>query len=166
MFQNQYEESRYWRRKWQNHKDNAPYRNAKFLMSFEEWMKVWFDSGHAHERGRGKGKFCMARFNDAGDYVVGNVKIISFEENEAELWARPETLQRIKKALDGNSYAKGYKHTSVACIKMSINSAVAKPVICTSDGNEFLNIKAAASFYGIKTHNLEGLFRGPNKINI
>lgn len=163
MIQNQYEEMRFWRRKWQNHKDNSAARNAQFLLSFDEWFKIWLDSGHINERGKGRGKYCMSRFGDKGDYEIGNIKIVTYEENEAELWSRPETLQKIQKALIGNDYAKGYKHTDDACARMVVNSAVAKPVICLTDRREFDNIKAAANFYGIKKHNLEGLFRGTTR---
>lgn len=27
-------------------------------MSFEEWLKIWVDSGHLHERGNRKGQYC------------------------------------------------------------------------------------------------------------
>ena len=163
MFQSQHEEMRHWRRKFQNHKDNSKQRNAQFLLTFDEWFKIWIDSGFIAQRGRGSGKYCMARFGDKGDYVLGNVKIISYEENEAELWARPETLQKIRKALVGNSYAKGYKHTEEACIRMSNNSPTAKQVICLDDGHEFKSIKAAANFYGIRIHNLEAALSGKPK---
>jgi len=110
-----------WRGKYRNHKDNATRRGHEFLLTFEEWFEIWEKSGHLHERGLGNGKYCMGRFGDEGPYAVGNVKIISWEENEAELWARPETLERIQNALIGNSYAKGYKHTDEARKSMKGN---------------------------------------------
>lgn len=56
----------------------------KFNFTFEEWLAVWIESGKLHLRGRGAGKFCMARKNDLGDYEVGNTDIKSWEENSRE----------------------------------------------------------------------------------
>jgi hypothetical protein len=67
-----------------------PDRNGhriRVTMTFEEWLQVWADSGKLHLRGRGRGKFCMARKDDLGDYAMGNVEIRSHEDNcrEAKL---------------------------------------------------------------------------------
>lgn len=56
----------------------------EFRLTFTEWKRIWDESGHAHERGRGKGKYCMARFDDLGHYEVGNIKIQSFTDNFLE----------------------------------------------------------------------------------
>ncbi len=53
----------------------AKYRKVDFQITFEEWFKVWIDSGHYHERGVGKDKYCMSRFNDEGPYAYNNVFI-------------------------------------------------------------------------------------------
>ena len=59
-------------------------RGIPFLLTFEEWWKIWQDSGHWEERGCGKGKYVMARYGDIGPYDTGNVKIITMEENTVE----------------------------------------------------------------------------------
>lgn len=59
-------------------------RGILFLLTFEEWLQIWQDSGHLHERGRKKGQYCMARFNDTGPYAVWNVKIMQHCLNVAE----------------------------------------------------------------------------------
>ena len=64
-----------------------PDRNGhriQVTMTFEEWLQVWTDSGKLHLRGNGRGKFCMARKDDLGDYAVGNVDIKACEENSRE----------------------------------------------------------------------------------
>lgn len=64
-----------------------PDRNGhriQVTMTFEEWLQVWMDSGNLHLRGNGRGKFCMARKDDLGDYAVGNVEIKSCEDNSRE----------------------------------------------------------------------------------
>jgi hypothetical protein len=64
-----------------------PDRNGhriQVTMTFGEWLQVWMDSGKLHLRGNGRGKFCMARTSDLGDYAVGNVEIKACEENSRE----------------------------------------------------------------------------------
>ena len=73
----------------------AKVRGIEFKLTFEEWLKIWIDSGHLHERGRGIGKYCMARFNDKGAYEVGNVKIILFTENLREKVISQETRKKL-----------------------------------------------------------------------
>ncbi len=48
-------------------------RNISFDLTFEEWYKIWLDSGRWQERGRGG--YVMARFGDKGPYAIGNVEI-------------------------------------------------------------------------------------------
>lgn len=67
-----------------NHKADAKRRGIPFLFSYQEWLEVWENSGHLHHRGRGRDKFCMARFGDSGPYSKANVKIIKFSENITE----------------------------------------------------------------------------------
>ncbi len=66
---------------WHFQKARAGKRGIEFLLTFEEWLKIWEDSGHIHERGRLKHQYCMARNGDCGPYAVGNVSIITMEEN-------------------------------------------------------------------------------------
>jgi hypothetical protein len=72
-------------------------RGIQFLLSAEEWWSIWTMSGHWNARGSGRGRYCMARYNDAGPYAVGNVRIITNEENGTELWrcCSPETRARM-----------------------------------------------------------------------
>ena len=64
-----------------DHKKGAARGHIPFLLTFEEWLKIWVDSGHMHERGCRKGEYVMARFGDKGPYAIGNVKIITCNEN-------------------------------------------------------------------------------------
>ena len=56
-------------------------RGINFLLTFKEWIKIWIDSGHLHERGRGLGKYHMGRFGDKGPYAIGNVAIMLGSKN-------------------------------------------------------------------------------------
>jgi hypothetical protein len=70
-----------WRDAYHQHKGNAKIRGVPFLLSFEEWQQIWERSGKWHLRGKGEGKYQMARFFDRGGYEVGNVRIILHETN-------------------------------------------------------------------------------------
>ena len=71
-------------RDWHAHKWNARRRNIPFLLTYEQWLDIWLQSGHLHERGNRKGQYVMARFEDTGPYSVNNVKIVTREINHAE----------------------------------------------------------------------------------
>jgi len=62
----------------------AKQRGVEFNLTFDEWHDWWLNTGHADERGKGKGTYCMARLNDAGAYELGNIKCLSFEDNVKE----------------------------------------------------------------------------------
>lgn len=60
---------------------NALARGIQFLLSFEQWLTIWTESGKLDQRGRGADKFCMCRNGDVGPYEVGNVFIGTGREN-------------------------------------------------------------------------------------
>jgi hypothetical protein len=66
------------------HKGGAKRRNIAFLLTFKEWLAIWFDSGKWEQRGRGSDQYCMARYGDAGPYAIGNVRICTIAENTSE----------------------------------------------------------------------------------
>ena len=87
--------------KYGKQKHRARQRGIEFNISFEDWMKVWLDSGHWNQRGKGKGKYNMSRINDVGPYTYENVFIQSHEGN----------------ASDGH---KGIPKTAEECLKNSL----------------------------------------------
>jgi hypothetical protein len=60
---------------------NALDRGVEWLFDFDGWLKVWKDSGHYAERGRGQGQYQMARKGDCGPYADWNVVIVRMEAN-------------------------------------------------------------------------------------
>ena len=62
-------------------KSNARTRGISFMLTFEQWMAIWTESGKLDQRGRGAQKFCMCRNNDVGPYEIGNVFIGTGREN-------------------------------------------------------------------------------------
>jgi hypothetical protein len=97
-------------------------------MTFDEWLQVWTDSGKLHLRGNGLGKCCMARKDDLGDYVVGNVEIKFCEENsrEAKL-GRPGLKGRV-------SPTKGITQSETSNAKRRAAMDGAAPLACPSCG--------------------------------
>jgi hypothetical protein len=92
-----------------------PDRNGhriQVTMTFEEWLQVWIHSGKLHLRGNGRGKFCMARTNDLGDYAVGNVEIKACEENsrEAKLGRPASACTRDKMSTTRAGVSKSQSH--------------------------------------------------------
>jgi len=78
---------------------NAWKRGIEWKLTFRQWLRIWTESGHLHERGKLKHQYVMARFGDEGAYEVGNVKIITHEEN-------------CREGSIGNAHAKGIVHSA------------------------------------------------------
>lgn len=101
------------REAWRSQRSHAKSRGISFLLTFEQWFEIWLASGHWLERGRGRGKYCMSRFGDAGAYEVDNVRIITHEQNLSEGHkGKPKSVEhrlRIAAAMGGNSNTLGYK---------------------------------------------------------
>ena len=72
---------RFARNMYSSQKHLARIRTIPFLLTFVEWLVIWEMSGKLDERGRERGKYCMARKNDIGPYAWWNVDIIEHGEN-------------------------------------------------------------------------------------
>ena len=74
-----------WAAMYSTQRNNAiSHRGIEWKFTFPQWLKIWKDSGHLHERGRIKGKYVMSRICDLGAYEENNIKIIPFGENSIE----------------------------------------------------------------------------------
>lgn len=79
---------------WQFYSQRASARNRidcqgnpiEFNLTFDEWFKIWQDSGHWEQRGIRKGQYCMSRYNDIGNYEIGNVFIQPVQQNTKDGW--------------------------------------------------------------------------------
>lgn len=76
-------------------------RGVEWSITFPEWWKVWQESGHYHERGRGQG-YCMARFGDIGSYSVGNVYIVTIGQNFSDSYIKSPWKERFKNRIKNN----------------------------------------------------------------
>jgi hypothetical protein len=104
------------------HKCNTKKRGIPFLLTFEEWLKIWEDSGHFHERGvrHGLGQYVMARHGGDGAFTVGNVIIIPRSEDlsdylDPEPFSESDTLKRAGK----RAYRKKHRERSLAMERAS-----------------------------------------------
>jgi hypothetical protein len=65
------------------HRGNAKRRGVAFNLTFDQWWNWWIGTGKYALRGRGKGKYVMARCGDTGPYALGNIYCCEFGENVA-----------------------------------------------------------------------------------
>ena len=72
-----YNENPYY--KFYSHRQGSIRRGIRFDLTFEEWWKIWQDSGHWEERGT-QG-FHMCRKGDIGPYSIDNVVIEHHSKN-------------------------------------------------------------------------------------
>lgn len=85
------------RQKFNVHRGTAKVRSIAWEFTFEEWCKVWEDSGKWLLRGRRKGCYCMARIGDVGPYRAGNVEIITAAQNTRDSYRHCTVAERRAK---------------------------------------------------------------------
>lgn len=87
-------------KKYRGQMSHSKTRNIPFTLTFDEWITIWLDSGHWHERGKGKGTYVMSRRGDKGGYELGNVFIQSNLDNVLQAQkGRPQSIElRMKKS--------------------------------------------------------------------
>ncbi len=84
------------KRRFQLHRQNSKQRGIPFLLTFEEWLKIWTASGYLHKSGKCKGQYCMARRGDLGAYKIGSVRIITVEQNHEEMRHTPANKEKAR----------------------------------------------------------------------
>lgn len=62
--------------RYREQKYNARGRGIEWSLTYEEWLKIWTDSGKLHLRGRKGGGYVMARFGDVGPYSVDRKSVV------------------------------------------------------------------------------------------
>jgi hypothetical protein len=90
--------------KYRAQKYQARSRKLGFTLTFEEWCKLWNDSGHWNDRGVGSGKYVMSRKGDIGPYSLDNVFIQSFEQNVTDGNHKVPKRPQHTYIIDGKSY--------------------------------------------------------------
>lgn len=82
---------------YKNQRFNSIRRDIPWEFKLWDWYVIWRDSGKLPFRGRKKGQYVMARFNDVGPYSKDNVKIITCSENIIEVRRRERSESRLHK---------------------------------------------------------------------
>jgi len=146
---------------------NATARGIPFLLSFEQWLSIWNDSGKLNERGRGAKKYCMCRYNDIGSYEIGNVFIGTGRENVRDgnlgKIMSQEVREKISQAHIGKpkEWVKGSKNPMHRPdVKAKISKAIGGANHYNSRGvvtpaGFFDTAKLAAEFLGIPKSTIE-----------
>lgn len=95
---------------------NAERRCIPFKLSFDEWLAIWKRSRHLPHRGKGDGKYCMARFGDKGAYEVGNVRIITHNQNSEEIVVTP-AMRKARAVNKGKTFSVQHRIRIGAALK-------------------------------------------------
>ena len=124
-----------WKQKYDQHKYRAERRDIPFELTFKQWLKIWQDSGHLHERGHRQGQYVMARFFGRGSYKIGNVRIITTEDNthliSAEARARMVRNSRVTRQARHASEIKGDQYWQFGLRVIPPKDAIATDVAQT-----------------------------------
>ena len=123
--------------RYRKQKYSAERKNIKFNISFDDWFNWWKSTGKYHLRGRKKGQYQMARFNDIGPYEIGNIKCITMEENTREGNSGSKLSEEHKRKIGLSSL--GNKHTKESKLKIS---KARKGMKFTSEHRENMRIAA------------------------
>lgn len=75
-----------------NQRSNASHRGIEWQLLLADWWRIWSESGHWCDRGRGRGKFVMSRRGDVGPYAAWNVFIQLATLNNSD---RPSKKSRL-----------------------------------------------------------------------
>lgn len=73
-------------------RENARIRKIQWGLTFKNWWRIWRESGKWHLRGRGQGKYVMARWDNTDGYCEGNVLITPSVSNNSKTMANKSGL--------------------------------------------------------------------------
>jgi hypothetical protein len=110
------------KQQYHNHKARAKRKVVPFELSFDEWMKIWTDSGHYHEKGTKRGQYVMSRYKDQGGYTLYNVYIQTVGANTKEAFTTNNS-DFIKPRRGEENHFYGKKHTESSIEKIKIARA-------------------------------------------
>lgn len=83
-------------------KQNAKSREIAWeFTSFEQWFKMWGDSGKWEQRGRHHGGYVMHRYGDVGPYSVDNCAIVPIAQNVRYMMRKRHTRNSTTVTFEG-----------------------------------------------------------------
>ena len=102
-----------------NHKARAKRKGVIFDLTFDEWLKIWTDSGHYYQKGTKRGQYVMSRYKDAGGYTIDNVYIQTVGANTKEAFTT-NNKDFIKPKFGEENHFYGKKHTQESIEKIKV----------------------------------------------
>lgn len=82
--------------KWAQQKNQAQWRNERWLLTFEEWCDLW--GTRWDQRGRGGKSYCLSRKNYDQEWSLDNVHVITRGDHVRQQFAHKRKLKM--RALD------------------------------------------------------------------
>lgn len=89
-------------------------RNIEWKLSFDEWKRIWLNSGKYNQRGIYRGQYQMCRFNDEGPYSIDNVRIDTTESNLTERKGKIENGRLERWQRDGEKEKQAERMLKIA----------------------------------------------------
>ena len=116
------------KRQFWNHQQRAKRKGIPFELTFDEWYKIWIESGHYENKGTKRGQFVMSRYGDKGGYTIDNVHIQTVGENTKEAFTT-NNADFIRPRLEEENYFFGKTHSEES--REKIRAVRAKQVFTT-----------------------------------
>ena len=114
---------------------NAKRRGIPFKLTYLQWLELWAASGVLGKRGKGSGKYQMARHGDQGAYEVGNVSIITHNQNSREIVVSPKRRAEVSKFMKQMPRTKTHRLRIGAAMKGRVFSAETRAKMSASAKN-------------------------------
>lgn len=57
------------------------YGKKEWTLIFADWLEIWIESGHWHERGHHKNGYVLAMKDKRGGFTKDNVHVVTLKEN-------------------------------------------------------------------------------------
>ena len=130
------------RKAFTNQRHRAKTRDIAWELTYKQWLKVWGDSGHFHDRGLKGDGYVMSRFNDLGPYAVDNVEIIKHSANVTQEQVMIKRAQTLAARPDDWEPTGRYKH-----LKDRDNHPKSRAVVCP-DGVVYPSAAVAGEVHG------------------
>lgn len=132
------------KRAYQVQRTNARARGIGFQMTFVEWLTIWAESGHLHERGLKGNGYVMSRFNDDGPYAADNVEIIRAADNSHQ----QQVTEKRRKTV-AEKAASGFVREGNYCHLRDRTKHPKSRIVVDPDGVEYPSAAFAADMLGL-----------------
>lgn len=124
-------------------------------LTFEEWLKIWVDSGKIHQRGKKLGEYCMCRIDDIGHYEIGNV-YIDLASNNSRMAPTHERTPEMREKMRQKYLGKKRSAEMWDRVRQSrLAKGYYKGVYSENDNMSFVSIADAARYYNVHSSTIQ-----------